>query len=385
MAKRTLSALFGFAVLLFAAHPAVAQPAIQVGEIPHELSDEAFWQMVEAFSEPDGRFPSENLVSNETTFQEVVPQLTKVSAGGVYLGVGPDQNFTYIAALQPAMAFIVDIRRQNLVEHLMYKALFELSADRADFLSKLFSRPRPEWLETDASAEELVRALRDADPSPELFHANLNALRDHLMEKHGFRLTEADQADLRFVFEAFFLEGPMLTYDFPRKVFGPKRSPNYADLLVVTDRDGRNRSYMASEENFRVIKDLHRRNAIVPIVGDFGGDRALHEIGDYLKSHGATVDAFYFSNVEQYLFPPSTRWVKFYSSLDYLPRKETSLLIRSVFSRRGSGPWRRGTSRYDSLSFACSIGKFLSAVNIGQVQTYQDVISFSQGMCKGGI
>ena len=53
--------------------------------------------------------------------------------GGVYLGVGPDQNFTYILALQPKIAFIIDIRRQNMLQHLMYKALIEISKDRADF------------------------------------------------------------------------------------------------------------------------------------------------------------------------------------------------------------------------------------------------------------
>jgi hypothetical protein len=42
--------------------------------------------------------------------------------------------------VKPKIAFIVDIRRQNLIEHLMYKALFELSADRAEFISRLLSR-----------------------------------------------------------------------------------------------------------------------------------------------------------------------------------------------------------------------------------------------------
>ena len=63
--------------------------------------------------------------------------------GGVYLGVGPEQNFTYIAALKPKMVFITDIRRGNLHMQLMYKALFELSADRAEFVSRLFTKKRP--------------------------------------------------------------------------------------------------------------------------------------------------------------------------------------------------------------------------------------------------
>jgi len=32
----------------------------------------------------------------KTTFQYVIKELKKVTPGGVYLGVGPDQNFTYV-------------------------------------------------------------------------------------------------------------------------------------------------------------------------------------------------------------------------------------------------------------------------------------------------
>ena len=112
--------------------------------LPNRLSDQEFWRLSNDFSEPGGYFRSENLVSNEHTFQYVIPALKRrVRPGGVYLGVAPDQNFTYIVATAPRMAFIVDIRRGNLLQHLMYKAIFELSADRAEFVSRLFSKPRP--------------------------------------------------------------------------------------------------------------------------------------------------------------------------------------------------------------------------------------------------
>jgi hypothetical protein len=96
------------------------------------LGDREFWRLVTDFSEPGGTFHSENYLSNENLYQTVVPDLVaRVQPGGLYLGVGPEQNFTYIAALRPRMAFIVDIRRGNLQEHLLYKALMELSATRA--------------------------------------------------------------------------------------------------------------------------------------------------------------------------------------------------------------------------------------------------------------
>src|SRR4051812_24213881 len=103
--------------------------------LPAQLSNEEFWQMVTDFSEPSGYFRSENLLSNEAAYQTVIPELRKaLPRGGVYMGVGPEQNFTYIVALEPRMAFVVDIRRQNMLEHLFYKALMETSADRVEFL-----------------------------------------------------------------------------------------------------------------------------------------------------------------------------------------------------------------------------------------------------------
>ena len=56
----------------------------------------------------------------------VVPALTAAGlAGGAYIGVGPDQNFSYIAAIAAGRSpFIVDIRRDNLLLHLLFKAIF---------------------------------------------------------------------------------------------------------------------------------------------------------------------------------------------------------------------------------------------------------------------
>ena len=137
------------AVAALASTPAVARAQ----DVPSKLSDSTFWKMVTEFSEPGGSFRSDNFVSNETMFQWVIPELLRTTKpGGVYLGVGPDQNFTYIVALKPKISFIFDIRRQNMLTHLMYKAVFEQSTDRADFLSRLFSRPRPPKADTAMTA-----------------------------------------------------------------------------------------------------------------------------------------------------------------------------------------------------------------------------------------
>ena len=138
-------------------------PAAQTSasRLPPRLSGQEFLSLMTELSEADGFFRSDNLVSNELFMQRVIPDLTRVvKPGGVYLGVGPEQNFTYMAAVKPAMAFIIDVRRGNLQLHLMYKALFELSSDRADFVSRLFSLKRPAGLDRTLAGAGHLRGLR---------------------------------------------------------------------------------------------------------------------------------------------------------------------------------------------------------------------------------
>src|SRR6185369_242062 len=130
--------------------------------LPSQLTDEQMWGMIAktGFSEECGNFRSENYLSNDISFQNVVvPLKAAVKSGEVYMGVGPEQNFTYIAALQPKMAFIVDVRCGNMHEHLLYKALFEMSDNRVDFLARLFSLKRPAGLSSNAAISEIFAAL----------------------------------------------------------------------------------------------------------------------------------------------------------------------------------------------------------------------------------
>src|SRR5438477_13102678 len=100
---------------------------------PDHLSDAEFRTLVSSLSEPGGTFLTDNIISNEIAFQDVLPELQRRDHQGAYIGVAPEQNLSYIAALKPSIAFIVDLQRGNLLLHLMYKALVELSADRAAF------------------------------------------------------------------------------------------------------------------------------------------------------------------------------------------------------------------------------------------------------------
>src|SRR4029077_4766327 len=81
--------------------------------------------------------------------------------------------------------------------------------------------------------------------------------------------------------------------------------------------------------NFRFIQHLEKQNLIVPLVGDFAGQKALRTVGRYLKEHDAKVTALYVSNVEQYLFQQGDDWSRFYTNVAMLPMDESSTFIRS--------------------------------------------------------
>jgi hypothetical protein len=348
--------------------------------LPVQLSDDAFWRLIENSSEAGGSFQSENFLSNETGFQMVIPTLTlRVKPGGVYMGVGPEQNFTYIAAIRPKIAFIVDIRRQNMLEHMIYKALFEMSENRADFLSKLFSRKRPAGLTESSTPDQLFAAYRVAPADNDAFTKNLQDITNVLVKKHKFGLTSEDQLNIEHVYSVFREWGPDINYN-SGTLNGRGRGgmPNYVDVMTATDPQGQERSYLATEENYRFLRDFESRNMLIPLTGDFGGKKAIRAVGEYLKDHGAVLGAFYLSNVENYLFQnqggpgnPNGGATNFYSNVAILPLDSFSTFIRSRSGGAGGGIG--GASRPPNE--LASIEDTLKAVKDGRIRVYQDVFS----------
>jgi hypothetical protein len=327
--------------------PTPSAPAAPArASLPDRLSNEEFWRLSTQFSESDGFFRSDNLLSNEVWLQYVIPDLLHVAKPGrVYMGVGPEQNFTYIAALKPAMAVIVDVRRGNLDLHLMYKALFEMSADRADFLSRLFARKRPDGLGAASSVHELFTAYQSVQADEAYGKQTFDAMIELLKTKHGFALTPQDVEGVQYVYQYFEQFGPELTYWMSGGYGGRggfRNSPTYADLMVSTDQAGTLRSYLASEENFAFMKTLESRNMLLPVVGNFGGPKAIRAVAAWLKEHNAVVSAFYLSNVEQYLNMDGI-WNDFCANAATLPIDETSQFIRS-YRGGGGGPGSGGGS-----------------------------------------
>ena len=297
-------------------------------QLAMRLTDQEFWKLSSDSSEPSQPFHSENLVSNELRFQTVVPAIVQAAVPGrAYIGVGSEQNFTYIAATRPSIAVIIDIRRGNLDLHLIYKALFELSANRVEFVSRVFSREKPAALTVNSTAAEIFTAFQKAAPSQTLYNQNLKEIKAHLQTKHSFPLTAADLEGIDFVYSNWLRYGPDIRYQLTGG--GGGYFPTYTELMSGTDSTGKNRSYLVNEETFRMLKDLQTRNMIVPVVGNFGGPKAIRAVATWLKQKETIVSTFYTSNVEQYLRQDGI-FGKFCASVATLPLDAKSVFVRSA-------------------------------------------------------
>ena len=322
----------------------------------------AFAAQIAALSEAPGYFDTDNLISNERSYLQVLPELQRRQVrGGAYLGVGPDQNFSYIAQVRPAIAIIVDVRRDNMLLHLLFKALFSSSRTRIEYLALLTGRPVPADIETwrEAPVDRLITYIDNTNAAPRRM--------DEALARVGVPLSVEDRATIDRFHQRFVSDGLSLRFQStgrPPQAY----NPTLRDLLRETDAAGRHGSYLAAEEAFQFVKGLQARDLVIPITGDLSGPSAVASVGRLLTSRGERLSAFYVSNVEFYLFGDGT-FSRFIANLERIPRSANSVLIRSVFGRYAS-PARPGDA---SSSHLHTVDELLRDHAAGRIRTYGDI------------
>lgn len=355
-----------------AAAGAVAGPA-SIQDLTPIPRDE--WaSLVTGLSEAGGFFDTDNLISNENSSLHVLGPMRRMGVeGGAYIGVGPDQNFAYIAQQRPMLAFIVDLRRDNLVHHLLLKALFHESASRGEYLALLFGKEPPaDTAGYQAPVETLLQDVREAPGgagTPQGTEA-LDRVRV-AVERFGLALSAADWETLHRFHETFIVEGPELRFT----SFGrPARSfyPTFAELLLERDLEGREGSYLARREDFLFLKAMQEANRIIPVVGDLAGPSALRDVGDEVRRRGLVVRAFYTSNVEYYLWGSGT-FDTFAATVANLPMDDRSVLIRSVFPNAAVHP--HAVAGYYSTQSIVPLEALRRVVRGSGYRGYQDLVA----------
>ena len=370
MMRRILYLLVVLPVLWLAYRPAIETEAPVVAAAQIDVREGQFAEYIAALSEPEGSFDTDNFISNETSYLHVIEELqSRFPPGTVYLGVGPDQNFSYIVHAQPALAIIVDIRRQNMLQHLLYKAIFDLSGSRSEFLARLFCREDPKT-DVAVSLPALLRAIRQAPACTTGFRQSLSAIRDRVTTRFGLDLSAEDHLKIEYVYRTMSEEGLDLRFS----SIGRNNAasyPTFESLLLQTDRSGRQQGYLATEELFLRLKKYQAGNRVIPVVGDFAGRRAMKSIGDFLRRNQLQVGAFYTSNVEFYLFG-GDQWDRYIGNLRALPVAPNAIFIRSYFGNSGSHPGTMPGHR--STTLIQPIDNLLEDDAAGRLQSYSDVI-----------
>jgi hypothetical protein len=335
----------------------------------------AFASRISQLSERGGDFDFDNLISNEKSYLHVIPALHAGRVlGGAYIGVGPDQNFSYVAQIKPTIAFVVDIRRDNLLLHLLFKALFSLSSTRVDYMSQLFGRPVPAALDTwrKADVQTLASYIEEGQPTTAATR-RLRARVDAVIRTFGVSLSAADMATIDRFHRKFISEGLSLKFESPAPA--PRGYyPTYRELLFETDREGHLWNFLASEEDFQFVRSLERRDLVVPVVGDLGGPKAVDAIGRLVAARGERVSAFYVSNVEFYLSADG-KFQSFLNNVAKLPHTERSVVIRSVF---GGYVLRESVPGYFSTSLVQPVDELLDGFSSGRYKAYNDLLLLSR-------
>jgi hypothetical protein len=287
-------------------------------------------------------------------------------------------------------------------------------------MSRLFSRKAPAALNVDASVDELFRAFEVLPLDPEYHQKNLQSVKDLLWKQHKFGLTMEDESSLEHVYDAISKAGTTLGYSVsdpnlagrvittrifdattgisnvtvlcpanlanqyqilripgspndPEVLVSPPRYsvctfPTYSDLMTATDGSGVNRSYLASEGNYKTVREMQQKNLIVPLTGDFAGPKAIQAVGKYLSDHNATVSVFYLSNVEQYL-TPTEKLKRFYENVATLPLNSSSSFIRSAQAT--------GVQPGIVQSYSSPIRDVMDAVIEDRAQSFNDILRLS--------
>jgi len=315
-----------------------------------------FGALITKLSEPGGYFDTDNLISNESSYLHVIGGLEHYGVrGGAYIGVGPDQNFSYIARIKPRIAFLIDIRRDNMLQHLMFKALFAKARNRVEYLALWLGKRAPANVESwSARSIDDIVAYLDSTPSTPATAAAARALVMNEVRTIGVTLPAADFATIERFHQEFINAGLSLRFTSAGRAPQPYY-PTLRQLVLEKDREGRQASYLARETDFRVVRDLQRKNLLVPVVGDLGGPRALAAIGTYMKQRGDKLSAFYASNAEDYVMRDG-KFPTYVRSIAALPRDANSVIIRSYF---GGGNHAENVAGYYSTQLLQKVDVFI--------------------------
>ena len=314
---------------------------------------------IERLSGPETGPAADNLVSNEDSYPRIAGQIAEdAPRNGVYLGVGPDQNFTMIAHSRPRWALIVDYRRRNLLLHLAHYALFRLSPDRVSYLERLTARKPTAKLSEASAGRELVEAFSKTTMDRRRLDSSIADARKVLGPLGIVR--ESEWAALATIQAK--MAGPGLNARF----LALPMYPTLGQMIQTPDAEGRSAHFLSQEPLYQVVRDLQREERVVPAVGDFGDPAAFERLRRWLREGELKIALAYVSDVEFFLLRVG-KFDAYARGLESLPRLSGAMLARTS-TREVRHPQRVRPD--SSTTIAIPIAQFLDAWRAGRIRDH---------------
>lgn len=319
-----------------------------------------------AAAEPGSAYGLDCFVTSEVGHNELLARCCPVKPGGAYIGVGPCQNFTYIGAMRPSHAVIIDARLDNLIEHLIFKLAFEAAATPREYLAFLFSREIPAVSSEEVSA--LLAAFDNAATSLDLFEMNCEALLGELRDR--WQLPDGMIARARHIYGEFHRRGLTITSVSEEQLKTLDYIPDLRTVISSRAYTGENFHYLASAERYSYVRDLQVSDRVVLALGNITDSSSAGLLNELLSEVGVEMRVLYLSNMEEFLLHRyeiaqsgiSARpnpaglltggwkadYDKLIRTLDAIRSSPDCLLIRHFFPgdysdiRHGTFPWLAG-------------------------------------------
>lgn len=257
----------------------------------------------------------------------------------------------------------------------MFKALFERSRNRMDYLCRWLGRVPPADLASwNLRSIEEISAWVEKQPANVRFTQAEQQGIIAAVRQTGVPLSAQDASTIRRFHDAFVAGG--LDLQFTSYNRGPRpHYPTLMQLLLEKDSSGRQASYLAREDDFRFVKAMQAADRIIPVIGNLAGSHALTAIGRDLERQREKVSALYTSNVEQYIWRDGS-FPRFAESVAALPRDGHSVIIRSYFGAGSGGQVHpRARDGYYSTQLVQTVDDFAERQKNGGWSSYWELVT----------
>jgi hypothetical protein len=212
------------------------------------------------------------LISDEKRHFQLQPTLQDL--GGVFIGVGTDQNYTMAGWARPELLVLLDFDQMVVDLHKVYRLIFLASASPEEF---------QEWWSFRKTKE--LRKLVVAT------YPRKSEQRDIFLALNNSRATVAK---------------------------------NLQDVVARYRQAGVS-MFLTDPAQFAYLRALFQNDRVLMVRGDLTATRTLADLAQVLKAQGRVVRALYLSNAEQYFaYTPAFR-----ENVLGLPYDERSWILRT--------------------------------------------------------